>query len=47
VNDGVLIYVKVFLGFSIPVAGAVAIELSILNNFLWNDLWIFKSNPQQ
>jgi dolichol-phosphate mannosyltransferase len=44
VNQGILIYLKEFQGFAIPVASAIAIEVSILNNFLWNDLWTFKEN---
>ena len=43
VNEGVLIYLKEFIGFSLPLASACAIELSILNNFFWNDFWTFKT----
>src|SRR5208283_3571995 len=44
VNEGILISLKEFAGFSIPVASACAIELSIVNNFIWNDRWTFKTN---
>jgi dolichol-phosphate mannosyltransferase len=46
VNEGFLIYLKEYAGFSIPVASVFAIEISILNNFLWNDLWTFKSDKE-
>lgn len=46
VNEGILIFLKEYAGFSIPVSGLLAIELSILNNFVWNDLWTFKSLKQ-
>jgi len=46
INEGLLIYLKEFAGFSIPVASVFAIELSILNNFLWNDIWTFRSAEQ-
>jgi|SRR5208337_239861 len=42
INQGVLISLKEYAGFSIPVASVFAIELAILNNFIWNDLWTFK-----
>lgn len=42
VNEGILIYLREGAGFSIPAASIFAIELSILNNFLWNDIWTFK-----
>jgi dolichol-phosphate mannosyltransferase len=43
VNEGILIYLREFAGFSIPLASICAIELSILNNFFWNDRWTFKT----
>ncbi|MDD1703890.1 MAG: glycosyltransferase family 2 protein [Methanoregula sp.] len=43
VNEEILIYLKEFAGFSLPLASVCAIELSILNNFFWNDSWTFKS----
>jgi dolichol-phosphate mannosyltransferase len=38
---GVLILLKEYCGFLLPAASLIAIELSILNNFLWNDKWTF------
>ena len=43
VNEGVLIYLKEGVHFALPVASIFAIELSIVSNFIWNDLWTFKS----
>jgi dolichol-phosphate mannosyltransferase len=42
VNMGVLYYLKEYVGLFYLVASVFAIELSILNNFLWNDLWTFR-----
>ena len=47
INQGVLILLKEIAGFSIPVASVFAIELSVLNNFFWNDIWTFKSADGQ
>lgn len=47
VNQGLLIALKEFAGFSIPVASIIAIQLAILNNFLWNDIWTFRDKGQQ
>ncbi len=44
VNMGLLIFLKEYAGFSIPVASLFAIELSILSNFLLNDLWTFSDS---
>lgn len=44
VNMGVLWYLTDFIGFYYLIASLFAIELSIINNFIWNDLWTFKSN---
>ena len=41
VNEGVLIYLKEIVGVSNFVAPLISIEISILNNFLWNDIWTF------
>ena len=46
VNEGVLIYLKEYIHFTLPVASIFAIELSIVSNFIWNDLWTFKSEQQ-
>jgi len=32
---------------SLEVAGVVAIELSILNNFIWNNLWTFRKSTNR
>ena len=44
VNMGVLFYLREFIGLDLLIAGFFSIELSILNNFLWNDLWTFRSS---
>jgi dolichol-phosphate mannosyltransferase len=46
VNEGVLIYLKQYAQFSLPVSSIFAIEISIVSNFIWNDLWTFKSDRQ-
>ncbi|MCX6690447.1 MAG: glycosyltransferase family 2 protein [Methanoregula sp.] len=43
VNMVVLWYLTEFVGFYYLVSSLFAIELSILNNFFWNDLWTFKA----
>ena len=43
VNMGVLWYLTEYVGLYYLVSSLFAIELSILNNFIWNDLWTFKS----
>lgn len=54
VNLGILFILVEFFSTGIPffwkdiykeLASATAIEISILNNFLWNDIWTFKSAP--
>jgi len=47
VNQGVLIALKEIAGFSIPIASVIAIQLAILNNFLWNDIWTFQEKGQR
>jgi len=42
VNMGVLILLKEYCGLLLPAASLIAIELAILNNFLWNDKWTFR-----
>ena len=44
VNEGVLIYLKEYVHFALPLASVLAIEIAIVNNFIWNDLWTFKSD---
>jgi dolichol-phosphate mannosyltransferase len=46
VNEGVLIYLKEYAKLILPVASIIAIELSILSNFILNDLWTFGSHRQ-
>lgn len=43
VNMGVLYYLKEYAGLYYLVASFFAIELSILNNFIWNDFWTFRT----
>ncbi len=43
VNMGILYYLKEYAGIYYLVASFFAIEFSILNNFLWNDLWTFRT----
>ncbi|MFA5332013.1 MAG: glycosyltransferase family 2 protein [Methanoregula sp.] len=44
VNEGILIYLKEYAQFALPVASICAIELSIVSNFILNDFWTFKSD---
>jgi dolichol-phosphate mannosyltransferase len=46
VNEGVLIYLKGYVQLSLPVASIIAIELSIMSNFILNDAWTFKTEQQ-
>jgi dolichol-phosphate mannosyltransferase len=46
VNEGVLICLKEYAGLLLPVASVIAIELSILSNFILNDLWTFRSDQK-
>lgn len=54
VNLGILFILVEFFSTGVPffgrdiykeLASAVAIEVAILNNFLWNDIWTFGSSP--
>ncbi len=47
VNEGVLIYLKEFAGMSNILAPVISIEISILNNFLWNDIWTFRAHRSE
>ncbi|MDD5142612.1 glycosyltransferase family 2 protein [Methanoregula sp.] len=49
VNQGLLIALKEYAGLPIPIASIIAIQMAILNNFLWNDIWTFKEmgKPQK
>jgi dolichol-phosphate mannosyltransferase len=44
VNMGLLYYLKEYQGFPLLFASFIAIELSIINNFLWNEYWTFKNS---
>ncbi|RPI40753.1 MAG: glycosyltransferase family 2 protein [Methanoregulaceae archaeon] len=43
VNLGILYFLVEFFSLNKDLASPVAIEFSILNNFIWNDLWTFGS----
>jgi dolichol-phosphate mannosyltransferase len=43
VNMGLLYVLTEVAGLYYLVSAAIAIETSIVNNFIWNDLWTFKS----
>ncbi len=47
VNQVLLISLKESAGFPLWIAGAIAIEVAIINNFLWNDLWTFNAGERQ
>jgi dolichol-phosphate mannosyltransferase len=47
VNEGLLIGLKEYAGLLLPVASVIAIEISILSNFILNDLWTFRSDQKQ
>ncbi len=47
VNQGLLILLREYAGLPIPVASILAIQMAILNNFIWNDRWTFKERQQQ
>ena len=46
VNMGVLWLLTRYAGIYYLVSSVIAIEVSILNNFLWNDLWTFGSDME-
>lgn len=43
VNMGLLYALTEIAGFYYLVSAVIAIELSIVNNFVWNDVWTFQS----
>ena len=43
VNMGLLYALTEIAGLYYLISAAIAIELSIVNNFVWNDVWTFKS----
>ncbi len=44
INEGSLYFLTENIGLHYLLSGAIAIELSILSNFILNDLWTFKNN---
>ncbi len=44
VNLSVLAFLRYVVSLTHEVASALAIEVSIINNFIWNDLWTFKGS---
>jgi dolichol-phosphate mannosyltransferase len=47
VNLGILYLMVEFFAMNKDLASPIAIEFSILNNFIWNDLWTFGSDEDQ
>ena len=47
VNLGILYLLVEFFSLNKDLASPVAIEISILNNFIWNDLWTFGSSDDR
>lgn len=47
VNLGILFVLVEFFSLNKDLASPIAIEFSILNNFIWNDLWTFGSVENQ
>jgi len=43
VNSAVLFLAHGLAGLPLLIASAVAVEVSIIHNFLWNDRWTFKA----
>lgn len=43
VNSSVLFLAHGLAGLPLLIASAVAVEVSIIHNFLWNDRWTFKA----
>jgi Predicted membrane protein len=46
VNEGLLIYLKEYVHLVLPVASIIAIEFSILSNFILNDRWTFGADRE-
>jgi len=45
VNLGSLYVLHEVIGAPAPLASAISIELSIISNFVWHDLWTFSGQP--
>jgi len=43
VNLGILFCLVEFFGINKDFASPIAIEIAIINNFIWNDIWTFRS----
>lgn len=46
VNQGLLALQVDYLNIDLKIAGIIAIELSILNNFFWNNIWTWKERKK-
>lgn len=46
VNEGLLFLLHTAAGLSIPIAGALSIETSVLTNFTLNNAWTFRSKKE-
>lgn len=44
INLGILYLLVEYASLNKDLASPIAIEVAILNNFIWNDLWTFRSN---
>ncbi|MFH1978315.1 MAG: GtrA family protein [Candidatus Aenigmatarchaeota archaeon] len=42
VNEGLLYFFTDFIGLFYLISSIIAIEVAILSNFTWNELWTFK-----
>jgi len=47
VNEGLLVVFTRFLFWPVSIAGAAAIEISIISNFLLNNYWTWRSSRDQ
>ena len=47
VNTGVLYILSGIFNIFYPISSFVAIELSIINNFVWNDIWTFANEKNR
>ncbi|MFH1364308.1 MAG: GtrA family protein, partial [Candidatus Aenigmatarchaeota archaeon] len=42
VNEGLLFLLTEYAGLFFLISSVIAIEISIISNFTWNELWTFK-----
>ena len=47
VNMGLLFILTRYLSVRLEIASLIAIEVAILSNFSWNNIWTFKKRPTQ